>query len=56
MGVHIYEWGLQVRLNPKLLLQPYRMDQNVQETKLLIYLRKEISLLKKIFLVFCFKK
>ena len=26
MGVHIYEWGLQVRLNPKLLLQPYRPE------------------------------
>ena len=30
-GVHIYKWGLQIKLNPKLLLQPYRMDKNVQK-------------------------
>ena len=30
-GVQIYKWGLQIKLNPKLLLQPHRMDKNVQE-------------------------
>ena len=24
-GVQIYKWGLEIKLNPKLLLQPYRM-------------------------------
>ena len=30
-GVQIYKWGLQIKLNPKLLLQPYLMGKNVQE-------------------------
>ena len=41
MGVQIYEWGLQVKISPKLLLQLY---WNVQY-------KKEIDLFRKYFCI-----